>query len=195
MKWAVLVGGTGSNLRALLEHRVDVGVVISHRTGVGALEIADSFGVPWRVLTAREYPDRDHYGEVLRHALAEFDVNAIALAGFLRWLDDETVNRYRNCILNVHPSLLPAFPGLNAVQQALDYGVRCTGVTVHIVDEGQDSGPIVAQEPVAIEPDDTEESLLPRIHAVEHRIYPQAVRAFDQGLISISGRLVKYAGG
>lgn len=191
MKWAVLVGGTGTNLRALLEHGVNVAVVVSHRPGVKAIEVAGEFGVPVHVLSSREHPDRNRYGELLRDILTRYDVEAIALAGFLRWLDTATVERFSNRILNVHPSLLPAFPGLNAIRQALDYGSRWTGVTVHIVDEGEDSGPIVVQEPVAIEPGESEASLTARIHTLEHRLYPYAVQAMDRGIVKVDGRKVQ----
>jgi phosphoribosylglycinamide formyltransferase-1 len=194
MRWAVLVGGQGTNLKALLEAGIEVAVVISHRAGVGALGIAANWGVPAEVLLPRQFPDRAAYGQALRAILARFGVEGILLAGFLRWLDKETVEHYRNRILNIHPSLLPAFPGLDGVGQALRWGVRWTGVTVHIVDEGQDTGPIVAQCPVPVAADDDEESLSAKIHAVEHRLYPAVVKAFDQGLIRVEGRQVRIAG-
>ncbi|MBX5467769.1 MAG: phosphoribosylglycinamide formyltransferase [Firmicutes bacterium] len=194
MKWGVLVGGQGTNLRALLEAGIEVVVVVSHRQGVGALDIAARWGVPAIVLLPRDYPDRAAYGEALRSILADYRVEAVALAGFLRWLDPKTVAAYKNRILNVHPSLLPAFPGLDGVDQALAGGVRWTGVTVHVVDEGHDTGPIVAQCPVPVAPDDDPSRLAARVHAVEHRLFPAVVKAFDAGLIRVDGRRVEVAG-
>lgn len=193
MRWAVLVGGTGSNLAAILARRpaVEVGVVVSHRPGVGALAIADQAGVATEVLTAKGFPDRDAYGEALRAIFRRYGIQAVALAGFLRWLDAGTVAAFRGRVVNLHPSLLPAFPGLNAVRQALDWGVRVTGVTVHFVDEGHDSGPIIWQEAVRVGLDDDEASLTAKIHAVEHRIYPEVIGRLDQGRIRLlEGRRV-----
>ncbi len=188
MRWAVLVGGAGSNLAALLERGVGVELVVSHRAGVGALAIARAHRVPAAVLLPSRYPSREAYGEALRQAFDDAAIDAVAMAGFLRWLDAETVQAYRGRIFNVHPSLLPAFPGLHAIRQALAYGVRWTGVTVHLVDEGQDTGPVVAQEPVPVEPADTEESLAARIHAVEHRLYGDVLQAFERQRFFVSGR-------
>lgn len=194
MKWAVLVGGQGTNLEAILAAGLSVDLVISHRAGVRALAVADGYGVDREVLLPRDFPDRDRYGQALRARLGERGIEAVALAGFMRWLDPGTVDAYRGRIFNVHPSLLPAFAGLNAIAQALAYGVVWTGVTVHLVDEGEDTGPIVAQEPVPVLESDTEETLAARIHAVEHRLYPETLRAFEQGAWYLEGRRVHRRG-
>ncbi|PSR33166.1 MAG: phosphoribosylglycinamide formyltransferase [Sulfobacillus benefaciens] len=180
MRWAVLVGGTGSNLRALLSEDVPVALVVSHRSGVGAIAIAEEFGVPVEVLTKREYPDRHDFDRELRQTLNRYDIDAIAMAGFLRWLTKETVDAFRGRIINIHPSLLPAFPGLHAIEQAYRYGVRWTGVTVHFVDEGQDTGPIIAQVPVRVDPGTSLGELETAIHKVEHDLYPKVVAALEQ---------------
>jgi phosphoribosylglycinamide formyltransferase-1 len=179
MRWAVLVGGTGSNLRALLSEDVPVALVVSHRSGVGAIAIAEEFGVPVEVLTKGDYPDRQHYDRVLCQTLRRYHIDAIAMAGFLRWLTKETVDAFRGRIVNIHPSLLPAFPGLHAIDQAYRYGVRWTGVTVHFVDEGQDTGPIIAQVPVRVDPGTSLKELEAAIHKVEHYLYPKVVAALD----------------
>ncbi len=192
MKWAVLVGGTGSNLRALLEQSLTVGLVISHRADAGALDIARSHGIAVCTLLPRDYPSRASYGQALRHQLTQAKIDAIALAGFMRWLDGDTVQAWWGKIFNIHPSLLPAFSGLHAVRQALAYGVSWTGVTVHVVDQGEDSGPIVAQIPIAVLPGDSEESLSERIHQVEHRLYAAVLKAFEAGSFYVDGRQVVW---
>jgi len=192
VRWGVLVGGTGSNLRALLDAGLDVRLVVSHRDQVGALQIAAAAGVPVRVLLPRAVPDPLEYDRQLVRWLVEAGVELVAAAGYLRILRAPVLERYPNRILNVHPSLLPAFPGLHAVEQALKHGVKVTGVTVHLVDAGMDSGPIVAQAPVPIDPDDTVESLSERIHVVEHRLLPRAAWALDQGRLTVAGRYVRW---
>lgn len=192
MRWAVLVGGQGTNLEALLRAGLSVDLVVSHRAGVRALAVAETHRVESQVLLPRAFPDRDSYGRALVSIFRERGIEAVALAGFMRWLDPGTVDAYRGRIFNVHPSLLPAFRGLNAVGQALAYGVAWTGVTVHLVDEGEDTGPIVAQEPVRVLDSDDEETLAARIHAVEHRLYPETLVAFEQGAFHLDGRRVRW---
>lgn len=190
MRWACLVGGTGSNLRALINDGAPIRLVISHKAGVGALEIARAAGIPQVVLPARQYPVREEYDAALLRILGEAGIEALVLAGFLRLLSDRVVDTYAGRAVNVHPSLLPAFPGLHAVRQALEYGVRVTGVSVHLVDRGLDSGPIIFQEAVSVRPDDTDETLSSRIHAVEHRLLPRAVRLLDAHRLEVQGRQV-----
>ncbi|MGC8488658.1 MAG: phosphoribosylglycinamide formyltransferase [Clostridia bacterium] len=190
MRWAALVGGTGSNLRALIAAGCPIALVVSHRPGVGALDIADAAGIPHIVLDPRQHSGREAYDAALLDVLREADIEALVLAGFLRILTAPVVRAYAGRAVNVHPSLLPAFQGLHAVRQALDYGVRVTGVTVHIVDEGLDSGPIIFQEALTVHPDDDEETLSERIHAIEHRLLPAAVRLLDQQHLSVIGRQV-----
>jgi phosphoribosylglycinamide formyltransferase-1 len=135
--------------------------------------------------------DRAAYGRALGAVLTRHDVELVALAGFMRVLHRDLVARFQHRMLNVHPSLLPAFPGANAVRDALVWGAKVTGVTVHLVDEEIDHGPIVLQDPVAIEPGDDEASLHARIQEVEHRIYPAAVRLLVEGRLAVEGRTVR----
>ncbi len=193
MKWAVLVGGTGSNLEAILSSGLDVRLVISHRAQVRALGVAAQHGVPTRVIVGRDYPDRADYDASLRGQLEEFDIERVAMAGFLRWLQPETIRVYQGQILNLHPSLLPAYPGLHAIEQAFEARVWWTGVTVHFVDEGHDTGPIVAQAPVPRMADDTLETLSDRIHRTEHALYPKVLHAVDRGAVWLQDHVVTYA--
>ncbi len=186
MRWAVLVGGTGSNLAAMLEAAIPVSLVVSHRAGAPALAIADGYQVPARVLEAKAWRDRERYDEELRNILDAHRIEAIAMAGFMRWLTPKTVARYRGRVVNVHPSLLPAFPGLHAIEQAYRHGVRWTGVTIHFVDEGQDTGPIIMQVPVPIPPGLGQEALETKIHQAEHWLYPKVVWAVERGWVSLS---------
>ncbi len=192
MKWAVLVGGRGSNLAALLESGLDVRLVVSHRARVGALDIAARAGVPARVLLPRKAEGPVALDRTLAEWLEAAGIEAVAAAGYLRILRAPVVDRYVGRILNVHPSLLPAFPGLHALEQALAHGVKVTGVTVHLVDAGLDSGPIVAQEPVPVLPGDTADTLGARVQAVEHRLLPAAAWALDEGRLEVRGRQVRW---
>ncbi|NMP22607.1 phosphoribosylglycinamide formyltransferase [Sulfobacillus harzensis] len=181
MRWAVLVGGTGSNLRAILASGLPVHLVISNRMGVGALDIAREYGLEAVVITAKAFPDRARYDQELARTLGAHRIDAVAMAGFLRWLQPQTIQAYRGRILNLHPSLLPAYPGLHAIERAFSDGVLWTGVSVHFVDEGHDTGPLVAQAPVPRLPGDSLADLEARIHATEHRLYPRVLHAVDEG--------------
>lgn len=185
MKWAVLVGGTGSNLKAILEYGISISLVVSHRDNVGALKIAEDYGVPAVVLLPKNYPDRAGYDQALRKVMDRFGIEAIAMAGFLRWLHPDSIQAFPYRIVNIHPSLLPAFAGLHAIEQAYAHGVRWTGVTVHFVDEGQDTGPIIAQIPVQRLSHDSLEELAFRIHRAEHWLYPRVLEAIDKGKVEV----------
>jgi phosphoribosylglycinamide formyltransferase-1 len=186
---AVLVSGGGTNLQALLddpEVRPAIALVLSDRPAVKALDRAADAGVPTEVI---EPPgDRDRLSHEVARALERHAVDAIASAGYLRVLGPEVVGAYRDRWLNVHPALLPAFPGMHAVRQALEHGAKVTGVTVHLVDEGVDTGPIVLQEAVTVRDDDDWDSLETRIHEVEHRLFPRAVRALVHDRLRREGR-------
>jgi phosphoribosylglycinamide formyltransferase-1 len=166
----VLVSGRGTNLQALLDARLPVGAVASSRADAPALERAR--GLPTAVFDG---PPRD---DELAAWLKGHGVRLVVLAGYMRLLGRDFLERFPNAVLNVHPSLLPAFPGAHAVEDAFAYGVRWTGVTVHLVDEGVDTGPIVLQEPVAVLADDTPQTLHARLQEVEHRLLPEAARLF-----------------
>lgn len=195
MRWAVLVGGAGSNLRAILESGLPVHLVVSHKTGVGALDIAAAHHVPTVVITRHELPDRGAYDRALVGALEAHQIDRIAMAGFLRWLQPDTITRYAGAIVNLHPSLLPAYPGLHAIDRAFADGVLWTGVSVHFVDEGHDTGPIVAQAPVPRFSDDTLEDLEARIHETEHQLYPAVLQAVDRRHVSLKNGHVDYERG
>jgi phosphoribosylglycinamide formyltransferase-1 len=169
----VLVSGEGSNLQALIDAGLPIACVASNRRGVRALERAELAGLPVRAFELTDYPDRDARDRDLADWLALRGVDLVVLAGYMHLLTATFLDRFPNRIVNVHPSLLPEFPGARAVDDALSAGVATTGVTVHYVDEGLDSGPVIRQEPVTVEP---RETLLERIHAVEHRILPEVVR-------------------
>ncbi len=193
----VLVSGMGTNLQALLEaaragtFEGEVVIVISNVPGAGALARAAAFGVPTVVVDHRDFPDRASFeGELLRH-LAGKGVELVVLAGFLRLLSPRFIDAFPGRIINVHPSLLPAFPGLHAPRQALRHGVRYTGCTVHFVDEGCDTGPIILQAPVPVVAGDDEASLAARIRKAEHRLLPEAIRLFIEGRLVVEGRRVR----
>jgi phosphoribosylglycinamide formyltransferase 1 len=188
---AVLVSGSGTNLQALLDHpeiRPHIALVLSDRPGVQALDRAA--GADIETLVIEPAGDRRSLSDAVADALTNRGIDLIVSAGYLRILGPPVTERWRDRWLNIHPALLPAFPGMHAVAQALDYRVQITGVTVHIVDDGVDAGPIVLQEAVEVRDDDVWDTLEARIHEVEHRLLPRAVRAFLDGRLAVDGRVV-----
>jgi len=192
----VLASGRGSNLGAILEAcRRDefparVVVVVSDRERAAALERARREGVDALVLDPKAYGDRAAYDEALVTTLERYRPGLVCLAGFMRLLGSAFVGAWAGRLMNVHPSLLPAFPGLHPHRQALAYGVKVSGATVHFVDDGVDTGPVILQASVPLRPDDTEDSLSARILVEEHRLYPEAIRLFAEGRLAIAGRRV-----
>ncbi len=196
---AVLVSGSGSNLQAILDAAAadpdfgaEVVAVVADRPGVGALDRAQAAGVPSEIVPWSGSRDRDAFTEAICDAAERHGARALVLAGFMRILAPGAMARFPAAILNVHPALLPAFPGAHAVRQALEHGVKLTGATVHFVDEQVDHGPIVAQEAVPVLEGDDEASLQARIQAVEHRLYPAVVKAFAGGRLRVEGRTVHW---
>jgi len=190
---AVLASGKGSNLQALLEDPVVrpwIALVVSDREDSGALLRAEDAGVSTIFLDGKAYASREDYDHALLDVLTMENIEHVVLAGFMRILSSDLVRAFAGRLLNIHPALLPAFPGTHAVRDALEWGVKVTGVTVHLVDEEVDHGPIVLQEPVRVEEGDDGESLLARIHEVEHRLYPLAVRLLVEGKLKVEGRIV-----
>jgi phosphoribosylglycinamide formyltransferase-1 len=193
----VLVSGRGSNLQAILDAIAGgrcparVAVVVSDRKDAPALDRARQAGIRAVHLDPGAYPDRAAFDDAVAAVLDEHGVALVCLAGYMRVLSPGFVRRYRARILNVHPALLPAFPGLHAQRQALEHGARISGATVHFVDEGVDTGPIVLQGAVPVLPDDTEETLSARILAEEHRLYPEAIRLYAEGRLEVTGRRVR----
>jgi phosphoribosylglycinamide formyltransferase-1 len=192
----VLASGRGSNLQAILEVSARPGfparvvVVISDRERAPALEHARAAGVEALWMNPKDFGDRESYDLALVQELERRRVGLVCHAGWMRILSPAYVRAFAGRALNVHPSLLPAFPGLHAQRQALDHGAKVAGATVHFVDEGVDTGPIVLQAAVPVEPADSEDTLAARILAEEHRIFPEAIRLFAQGRLRIEGRRV-----
>ncbi len=190
----VLISGRGSNLQSIIDaiaaHRLDatIAVVVSNRAGAPGLQRARDAGIEALFVNPREYPDRDAYDRALAGLLRARGVELVCLAGFMRLIGRPLLDAFPNRILNIHPSLLPAFPGLDAQRQALEHGVRVTGATVHIVDAGLDAGPIVRQAAVPVHEDDTVETLAARVLEQEHRLYPEAIGVVLDGGGSIVGR-------
>ena len=197
---AVLASGGGTNLQAILDalhgqDGIEVACVGSNRPDAPALARAERAQVETAVFPADEYPDREARDAAIGDWIDERGVDLIVLAGYMELLSPEFVRRFRNRIINVHPALLPSFPGLDAVAQALEHGVKVTGVTVHFVDEGVDSGPIILQRAVPV-PDDREwQTLEDAIHAVEHELLPKTIRLIAAGKVSVEpdGRVVTIA--
>jgi len=187
---AVLASGTGTNLQAILDRLhgrdgIQVACVASNKRDAEALERARTADVETKVFERAGHPDRASRDAALADWLAERDVDLIVLAGYMELLSGEFVNRFRNRIVNVHPALLPSFPGLDAVGQALAHGVRVTGVTVHLVDEGVDSGPIVLQRAIRVPYTRDRAQLEKEIHRVEHELLPEAIRLIAAGAVRV----------
>lgn len=200
LRVGVLASGRGSNLQAILDAcgRPDfparVVVVVSDRERAAALERARAAEVEAVYLNPKDFGDREAYDANLTRILEVRRVGLVCLAGFMRILSPAFVQAWRGRALNIHPSLLPAFAGLHPQRQALDHGARVSGATVHFIDEGVDTGPIVLQSAVPVEPDDTEDTLAARILTEEHRLYPDAVRLFALGRVRFEGRKVIIEG-
>jgi phosphoribosylglycinamide formyltransferase 1 len=196
---AVLVSGSGSNLQAILDaagrpgYAANVVVVISDRPDVKALDRAEAAGVPSVVVDWDDFGSRDQFSLAVCDVASREGAEALVLAGFMRVLAPVAIDRFPGRIVNIHPALLPSFPGAHAVRETLEYGVTVTGVTVHFVDEQVDHGPIIHQETVRILPDDDEASLHARIQEVEHRLYPEVIDALARGGLTIDGRRVRWA--
>jgi len=196
LRLGVLASGRGSNLQAIID-AIEAGrlparlaVVVSDREQAPALGRAARHGAPALSVSPKDHGDRAAYDRALRQTLHAHGVELVCLAGFLRILGPELIRPLAGRVMNIHPSLLPAFPGLDAQRQALDWGVRVTGATVHFVDEGVDTGPIIVQEAVPVLAGDTAETLSERILAVEHRLYPRAIRLYAEERLRIVGRRV-----
>jgi phosphoribosylglycinamide formyltransferase-1 len=200
MNVAVLVSGSGTNLQAILDAQkagalgsARVVVVVSNVAGVRALERAAAAGVPTEIMPHKQFASREAFDQALVATLKKHGVELVALAGFMRLLTPGFLAAFPQRVMNIHPALLPAFPGVHSQKQALDYGARVTGCTVHFVDEGCDTGPIIAQAAVPVLDGDDEAALTARILAEEHRLYPAAIRAVADGRVRVAGRRVTIA--
>jgi len=194
---AVLVSGNGSNLQAIID-KIEVGeinariaCVISNNPDAFAITRATNHQIPVIIHENRGFANRREYDAALVNILQSHEVKLIILAGFMRLLSEVMVTAFPNAIINIHPALLPAFPGLHAQQQAIDYGVRFSGCTVHFVDCGTDTGPIILQAVVPVDQDDTEATLSARIQKEEHHAFPEAIKLFSEGKIKVEGRHVR----
>jgi phosphoribosylglycinamide formyltransferase 1 len=190
MRVGVLASGAGTNLQAILDRvhgrdEVEVVAVGSDKPGAGALERAAAAGVETAVFPRGEHRDRESRDHAIADWLDGREVEVVVLAGYMQLLSPDFVRRFAGRVINVHPALLPSFPGLDAIGQALDHGVQVTGVTVHFVDEGVDSGPIIVQRPVEVPPDRDRDALEAAIHATEHELLPETIRMIAAGRVRI----------
>lgn len=198
MNFAVFASGNGTNLQAIINAlkkrkiNATLKLVLSDKAGAYALTRGRKAQVPCVVhLDPKSFPSREKFDAAAVRILKNAKIDFVVMAGFMRILSPVFIRAYKNRILNIHPALLPAFKGGAAIKDALDYGARVTGVTVHFVDEKVDHGPIILQEAVVIRPNDTPKTLASRIHQVEHRLYPKAVDLFACGKLCVKGRVVK----
>ena len=196
MNIAVLCSGNGSNLQAIIDKVGDgyisakISVVVSDNKDAFALKRATKAGIEVFVLDPKGYDTRESFDREVIKKLQKKNIDLVVLAGYMRLLSDNFIKEYKNRIINIHPSLLPSFKGTHGVKDALEYGVKVTGPTVHFVDEKLDHGPIILQKAIEVKDDDTEESLLERVHKEEHKIYPEAIKLFAEGRLKINGRRV-----
>lgn len=196
-KIGVLVSGRGSNLQAIMDRiadgylQLEIAVVISDKADALALKRAEDAGIPTVVVARKECESKEEFEDKIHAALTAAGCELVVLAGFMRLLSGNFVNRWQHKIINIHPALLPSFPGLDAQGQAVDYGVKISGCTVHFVDEGTDSGPIILQKAVPVLDDDTEETLAARILEQEHKAMPEALKLWSEGKLHVNGRRVR----
>jgi phosphoribosylglycinamide formyltransferase-1 len=196
---AVFCSGNGTNFQAIIDAvkkgyiKANLALMVCDNPAARAIEKAKRAGVEVFLLTKGGFEKREDYDREVIKRLQEKKIDLIVLAGFMRLLSPYFIGKYKNRILNIHPALLPSFKGTSGVKDALDYGVKVTGPTVHLVDEGLDSGPIILQEAVEVKEDDTEETLAGRIHEKEHKIYPKAIKLFVEGKLKIEGRRVRIS--
>ena len=196
VKLAVLVSGGGTNLQSIIDSieagRLDAEllVVLSDNPGAYALERARKHSIPTEIATRGDFPGKDALDAEIARRLKSYGVELVALAGFMRIIGPAMLDAFPIRVINIHPSLLPSFPGLDVQRKALEHGVKLSGCTVHFVDAGVDSGPVIIQAAVPVLDDDTVESLARRILAEEHKIYPKAIQLFSEGRITVNGRRV-----
>mgnify|MGYP001317795459 CR=1 FL=1 len=193
---AVFASGSGSNFQAIVdavqrrELDVEVALLVCDKPQAKVVQRAYAAGVAAFTFRPKEYASREAYEAEIVRVLEEHEIDLIVLAGYMRLVTRVLLEPYEGRIINIHPALLPSFPGVDGIGDAFRYGVKVTGVTVHYVDDGMDTGPIIAQEPVRIEPVDTLETLAAKIHAVEHKLYPEVIRQISEGRVRLEGRCV-----
>ncbi len=196
----VLASGRGSNFQSIIDAiesgllKARIAVLITDNPGAFAVERAKKHGIEPLVMTQSQHGTRDDYYTAVAQELRQRKAGLVVLAGFMRIIGKPLIDAYRDRIMNIHPALLPSFPGLHGQRQAQDYGVRISGCTVHFVDEGMDTGPVIIQAAVPVSFEDTEETISERILRQEHKIFPEAIRLFCEGRLEVIGRKVKIAG-
>lgn len=197
MKIGILASGNGSNLQAIIDsinkgylQNAEISIVISDNENAYALKRSKDNNIKNLYINKKEYKTRIEYDTKIVEVLKEEKIELVILAGYLRWISEYFVNEYRGRIMNIHPSLLPSFKGLNAIEKAYNYGVKITGVTVHFVDETEDAGPIILQETIIINENMSLEKLEEEIHKIEHRLYPKAIDLFIKDKLSIENKKV-----
>lgn len=196
----VLASGRGSNFQAIIDEieagrlKASVKLLIVDNPDAFAIERAKKHSIEWLYLNPGDFPAKDDFFGRIAEELRSRDVELVILAGFMRIVRKPLIDAFQSRIMNIHPALLPSFPGLHGQRQAVDYGARISGCTVHFVDEGMDTGPIIIQAAVPVSPDDTEDLLSERILKLEHKIYPEAIRLYSEGRLRVEGRIVKMSG-
>lgn len=201
LKIAILASGEGTNAQAIIDKAregvldAEIRLILSNRPGAGVLKRAEIAGVPLRVLDHREFPDRMSYDLALVEILRESKCEIIVLAGYMRILSKAFLDAFEGHVINIHPALLPSFPGTHGAEDALGYGVKISGASVHFVEENMDSGPLIIQAAVPVNTSEDVQCLRERIHRLEHRIYPQALQWLAEGRLSIVGHSVTLANG
>ncbi|MCK4910081.1 MAG: phosphoribosylglycinamide formyltransferase [Thermodesulfovibrionales bacterium] len=201
LRIGVLASGRGSNFQAVVdsieqgEIEAEVALLVVDKEDAYAIERAKKHDIPWMYVNPKDFSGRDAFYDHIASELVKKDVGLVLLAGFMRIVGKPLLERFRMKVMNIHPALLPSFPGLHGHRDAVNYGVKVSGCTVHFVDEGMDTGPVIIQAAVPVHHGDTEDSLSERILPFEHRIYPLAVKLFAEGKIEVSGRKVVIKGG
>ena len=196
----VLASGRGSNFQSIIDAieagkiNASVKLLVVDKSDAYAVERAKKHSIESLFLNPKDFPSRDDYFSKIAGELKVRGVELVIFAGFMRVVKKPLIDAFRNRIMNIHPALLPSFPGLHGQKQATDYGVRISGCTVHFVDEGMDTGPVIIQAAVPVSPEDTEDTLSARILKLEHQIFPEAIRLYAEGRLSVEGRIVKIKG-
>jgi phosphoribosylglycinamide formyltransferase-1 len=197
LRIGALASGGGSNVQSIIDHiekgrlPAELVILLTDQSEAGVLHRAERHGIPFRVIHPADFSKRADHDRAMISALREAKVDLVVLAGYMRIISPEFISAFSGRIMNIHPALLPSFPGLHVQEKAAAYGVRFAGCTVHFVDEGTDTGPIIIQAVVPVLPGDTGETLGERILRQEHRIYPEAIRLFGEGRLAIEGRQVR----
>jgi phosphoribosylglycinamide formyltransferase-1 len=200
LRIGVLASGRGSNFQSIIDAigdktlRAEIAVLITDNPAAFAIERAEKHGIEYLVIKPGDYGSKEDFYIKIASELRDRRVGLVVLGGFMRIVGKPLIDAFPGRIMNIHPALLPAFPGLHGQKQALEYGVKISGCTVHFVDEGMDTGPIIIQAAVPVYHDDTEEILSERILKLEHKIYPEAIRLFSEGRIEVEGRIVRVKG-